>query len=136
MAFNDEVLPKEYFINDDFEIELAEDGNVILAIHGAGGSIIGPEFEEVVFEAKIEDNIITITAKIGDTDISQYISNWNIEFYSGFTNVTTNFGKIDKNKFSLPNNFPDDEVLQIFVSGTYNSFDYGQTLTWTLKKEN
>ncbi|MBO5115903.1 MAG: hypothetical protein J6C25_00180, partial [Treponema sp.] len=67
---------------------------------------------------------------------SQYISNWNIEFYSGFTDVTTNFGEIDKNKFLLPNNFPDDEVLQIFVSGTYNGFDYGQTLTWTLKKEN
>ena len=130
LAFNGDVLPKEYFINDDFGIELAENGNVILAIHGAGGSIIGPEFEEVVFEATIQSEIITITAKNGGTDISQYISNWNIEFYSGFTDVTTNFNKIDKNKFLLPNNFPAGEVLQIFVSGTYNGLVYGQTLTW------
>lgn len=132
LAFNGDVLPKEYFINDDFGIELAEDGNVILAIHGAGGSIIGPEFEEVVFEAKNQGEIITITAKNGGTDISQFISNWNIEFYSGFTDVTTNFNKnkIDKNKFLLPDNFPAGEVLQIFVSGTYNGLDYGQTLTW------
>ena len=128
LAFNDEVLPKEYFINDDFGIELAEGGNVILVIPGAGGSIIVPEFKEVVFITERNDNKITITAKIGDEDISQQISNWEIKIYSGFTDVTTRF-VINKNEISLPNNFPDGEVLQIFVSGTYNGLDYGQTLT-------
>lgn len=131
LAFNDEVLPKEYFINDDFGIELAEGGNVILVIPGAGGSIIVPEFKEVVFITERNDNKITITAKIGDEDISQQISNWEIKIYSGFTDVTTRF-VINKNEISLPNNFPDGEVLQIFVSGTYNGLDYGQTLTLTL----
>lgn len=127
--FNDDVLPKEYFINDDFGIELTEDGNVILVIPGAGGSIIVPEFEEVVFEATIQDNIITITAKIGDEDISDQISNWEIKIYSGFTDVTLSFD-INKNIISPKDDFPDGEVLQIFVSGTYNGLDYGQTLTW------
>ena len=129
--FNGEVLPKEYFINDYFRIELAENGNVILAIPGAGGSIIVPEFEEVVFEATIQDNKITITAKIGDTDISDQISNWNIEVYSGFTDVTSRFD-INMNIISPKDDFPAGEVLQIFVNVTYNGFDYGQTLTLTL----
>ena len=133
--FNGDVLPKNYFINDDFRIELAENGNVILVIPEAGGNITVPEFEEVVFVAERDDNKIIITAKIGDKDISEQISNWKIEIYSRFTDVTENFDIIDKNKFLLPDDFPAGEVLQIFVSGTYNGFDYGQTLTWTLKKE-
>ena len=135
LAFNGGVLPKEYFINDDFGIELAENGNVILAIPGAGGNITVPEFEKVVFEAPIQGERITITAKIGDKDISNQISNWNIEVYSGFTNVNSRFN-IDKNKISPKDDFPDGEVLQIFVSVTYNGLDYGQTLTWILEKEN
>ena len=131
LAFNGDVLPKEYFINDDFGIELAEGGNVILANPGAGGSINVPEFEEVVFEATIQDKKITITAKIGDTDISQQISSWDIIIYSGFTDVTTRFD-INENIISPKDDFPDGEVLQIFVSGTYNGLDYGQTLTLTL----
>ena len=129
--FNGEVSPKEYFINDYFGIKLAENGNVILAIPGAGGSIIVPEFEEVVFIAKIQGDIITITAKIGDTDISQQISSWDIIIYSGFTDVTTRF-VINKNEISSQDDFPAGEVLQIFVNVTYNGLDYGQTLTLTL----
>ena len=129
--FNGEVSPKEYFINDDFGIKLAENGNVILAIPGAGGSIIVPEFEEVVFIAKIQGDIITITAKIGDTDISQQISSWDIIIYSGSTDVTSRFN-INKNKISSQDAFPAGEVLQIFVNVTYNGLNYGQTLTLTL----
>ncbi len=129
LAFNGEVLPKEYFINDDFGIELAEGGNVILAILGAGGSINVPEFKEVEFEAApIKDNKITITAKYGEEYISEQISNWEIKVYSGFTEVTTI--EINDNEILLPDDFPAGEVLQIFVSGTYNGLIYGQTLTW------
>ena len=129
--FNDEVLPKEYFINDDFGIELAEGGNVILAIPGAGGSINVPKFEEVVFKAEIQGKIITITAENGGKDISDQISKWNIKVYSGFTDITTRFD-INKNEISSQDAFPAGEVLQIFVNVTYNGLDYGQTLTLTL----
>lgn len=100
-----------------------------------GGTIEIPQFEDVKFSASQNNKTITIDAKINSMDITSEISEWEIKIYSGFTDVTENFTKIGNNKFSLPDNFPDDEVLQIFVSGKYNGFDYGQTLTLTLKKD-
>ena len=76
-------------------------------------------------------NIAIITAGNGGKDISDQISKWNIKVYSGFTDITTRF-VINMNEISSQDAFPDGEVLQIFVSGTYNGLDYGQTLTLTL----